>query len=80
MKELRQMLKERKQAVVVEQKRKRKQQIENKKRKEENDIKSGNYEVIKNPEKMKKWKIKARRLIRKVPKDIFYSKYFNKEA
>jgi len=45
---------------------------------EENEIKSGNYEVIKNPEKMKKWKVKARRMIRKIPKDIFYGKYFEK--
>ena len=28
---------------------------------------------------MKKWKVKARRLIRKIPKDIFYNKYFNKD-
>lgn len=79
MKELRQMLKSRKEELVKKEKQKRQQKFENDKRKEENEIKAGKFEIIKNPEKMRKWKVKARRLIRKVPKDIFYNKYFNKE-
>lgn len=80
MKELRQMLKERKAKHVEECRNKRRQIEENKLRKQANELKNGKFEVIKNEEKIKKWKVKARRLIRKVPKDIFYSKYFNKDA
>ena len=80
MKELRQMLKVRKEKYNEDSRRQRKQIEENRLRKEANELKNGQYEIIKNVEKMKKWKVKARRLIRKVPKDIFYSKYFNKDA
>ena len=79
MKELRQMLKTRKEELVRKEKQRRSQKIENDKRKEENELKAGKFEIIKNPEKMKKWKLKARRMIRKIPKDIFYNKYFDKE-
>lgn len=79
MKELRQMLKARKEKFIKEENDKRKKIEENKRRKEENQLKNGTYEIIKNPEKIKKWKVKARKQIRRVPKDIFYNKYFNKE-
>lgn len=79
MKELRSMLKERKEAHVADVRKKRKQIQENHKRKEENQLKSGTYQVIKNPEKIRKWKVKARKQLRQIPKDIFYSKYYNKE-
>lgn len=79
LKELRQSLKKRKQEFVDEAKKKRLVVTLNKKRKEENQLKSGTYDIIKNPEKIKKWKTKARQMIRNVPKEIFYSKYFNKE-
>ena len=80
MKELRQMLKIRKEKYNEESKNKRRQIEENRLRKEANELKNGNYEIIKNDQKIKKWKAKARNLIRKVPKDIFYSKYFDKDA
>ncbi len=79
MKELRNMLKKRREEKLKLIQRQRIQIAENRKRKEENELKAGNIEIIKNPEKMKKWKVKARRLIRKVPKDIFYGKYFNEK-
>lgn len=79
LKELRQMLRTRKAELVRKEKQKRHQKFENDKRKEENELKAGKFEIIKNPEKMRKWKLKARRLIRKIPKDIFYNKYFDKE-
>lgn len=79
LKELRSMLKVRKAEVIKKQVQVRKQQEVNKQRKEENEMKSGNYQIIKNPEKIKKWKVKARNLIRKIPKDIFYGKYFKKD-
>lgn len=79
MKELRGLLKKRKQEVLQKQSQRKKQILENQKRREENELRSGSYDIIKNPEKMKKWKVKARRLIRKVPKDLFYNKFFNKE-
>jgi len=79
MKELRNMLKKRREEKLKLIHRQRIQIAENRKRKEENELKAGNIEIIKNPEKMKKWKVKARRLIRKVPKDIFYGKYFNEK-
>jgi len=79
LKELRKMVKERKKIYKEEQRNKRERTALNKARREENELKHGGYEVIKNPEKIKKWKVKARKMIRNVPKEIFYSKYFNKE-
>ena len=79
MRELRSMLKTRKNEILQRQRRQRIERIENEKRKEENRLKSETYDVIKNPEKIKKWKHKARKLIRKMPQDIFYNKYFNKD-
>lgn len=76
MKELRNILKKRREEKLKLLQRQRIQMEENRKRKEENELRAGNIEIIKNPEKMKKWKVKARRLIRKIPKDIFYGKYF----
>ena len=78
-KELRDLLKIRKDAYAKQQARVRQQQADNKERKAENEVRSGTYETIKNPEKIKKWKVKARRLVRNIPKDIFYKKYFNRE-
>ena len=45
---------------------------EKRKRKEINILKSGKYDVIKNPTKIKKWKRKARKLLQKLPPEIFY--------
>ncbi len=59
----------------------RKRINEARKRKELNDLKSGSYQIvkikfiynqIKNPEKIKKWKQKARKLLQRVPPEIFY--------
>ncbi len=79
LKELRKMVKDRKKVYNDEQRKKRERIAVNKARKQENELKHGGYEIIKNPEKIKKWKVKARKMIRNVPKEIFYSKYFNKE-
>lgn len=79
LKELRKMVKERKIVYSQEQRKIRERTAQNKARKAENELKHGGYEIIKNPEKIKKWKVKARKMIRNVPKEIFYSKYFNKE-
>ena len=39
-----------------------------------NMIKSGKYEIIQNPTKIKKWKRKARMLLQKLPPELFYEK------
>lgn len=80
MKELRSILKEKKTKFSEEQKRRRNQIEENRERKAQNELNHGSFQVIKNPEKIKKWKTKARGLIRNVPKDIFYKKFYNKES
>lgn len=76
LKDLRQILKSKKEEQTTQLIRERKRIEKKRSKKQENQLKSENYQVIKNPEKIKKWKTKARKLIRNVPKEIFYDKYF----
>ena len=76
LKNLRQILKEKKEIAIKKAKHAREQKEENKKRKELNMLKSGKYEIIKNPEKIKKWKKKARKLLQKLPLELFYEKNY----
>ncbi len=73
-KALRQELKERKKEIVQKFKDERKRIERKKKQKEINMIKSGKYEIIENPTKIKKWKRKARKLLQKLPPELFYEK------
>ena len=72
LKELRQQLKDKKAKTAKQLEAERKRLEEKKKRKEINMLKSGKYEIIKNPTKIKKWKKKARLLLQKLPPEIFY--------
>lgn len=72
LKELRQVLKEKKNEAVERAQKERKRIENKKKRKEINMLKSGGYEIIKNPMKIKKWKKKARQMLQKLPPEIFY--------
>ena len=75
LKELRQELKERK-AKIGEKLRKERERLEEKKRRKEiNTMKSGGYEIIQNPQKIKKWKKKARNMIQRLPPELFYEKF-----
>ena len=74
LKALRQELKKRKEEVIEKIKAERKRIERKKKQKEINMIKSGKYEIIKNPIKIKKWKRKARQLLQKLPPELFYEK------
>ena len=47
---------------------------EKKRRKEINTLKSGGYEIIQNTQKIKKWKRKARKMLQKLPPELFYEK------
>ena len=72
LKELRQMIKKKKEKTAAQLKAEQQRLEEKRKRKEINIIKSGKYDVIKNPTKIKKWKRKARKLLQKLPPEIFY--------
>ena len=74
LKKLRQELKEKKEAFIEKAKAERERIAEKKRRKEINMLKSGGYEVIKNPQKIKKWKKKALRNLQKLPPELFYEK------
>ena len=74
LKKLRQELKEKKDAFVEKTKAERERIAEKKRRKEINMLKSGGYEVIQNTQKIKKWKKKARKMLQKLPPELFYEK------
>lgn len=88
LKNLRQVLKAKKEEKIEELRRDRKRIEANRKRKEENNFKSGKFDIvsylilfktnnfqIKNPTKIKKWSKKARQTLQKMPADLFYEKY-----
>lgn len=72
LKQLRQIMKEKKKKTVQNLINQRKSIEEKKRRKEINMIKSGGYDIIKNTMKIKKWKKKARAMLQKLPPEIFY--------
>lgn len=72
LKELRQMIKKKKEKTAAQLRSERQRLEDKKKRKEINMLKSGKYDIIKNPTKIKKWKRKARKLLQKLPPEIFY--------
>lgn len=74
LKKLRQSLKEKKAKLIEEAKKKRACTEGHKRQNEINMIKSGKYDIIKNPTKIKKWKKKARHLLQKLPPELFYEK------
>ena len=74
LKKMRQELKQKKEKFVEKAKAERERLAEKKRRKEINMLKSGGYEVIKNPQKIKKWKKKALRNLQKLPPELFYEK------
>jgi rRNA-processing protein CGR1 len=74
LKALRQELKKRKEEAIEKAKAERKRIERKKRQKEINMIKSGKYEIIQNPTKIKKWKRKARKLLQKLPPELFYEK------
>ena len=74
LKKLRQELKIKKEKFVEKAKAERERLADIKRRREINMLKSGGYEVIKNPQKIKKWKKNARKLLQKLPPEIFYEK------
>ena len=74
LKKLRQQLKEKKEVFVEKTKAERERLAEKKRRKEINTLKSGGYEIIQNVQKIKKWKRKARKMLQKLPPELFYEK------
>ena len=74
LKQLRQQLKEKKEVFVEKTKAERERLAEKKRRKEINTLKSGGYEIIQNVQKIKKWKRKARKMLQKLPPELFYEK------
>ena len=74
LKKLRQQLKEKKEVFVEKTKAERERLAEKKRRKEINTLKSGGYEIIQNVQKIKKWKRKARKMLHKLPPELFYEK------
>ena len=74
MKQFRQELKEKKEAFVKKVKAERERVVEKKRKKEINMLKSGGYEIIQNTQKLKKWKKKARKMLQKLPSELFYEK------
>ena len=74
LKKLRQELKEKKEAFAEKAKAERERLAEKKRRKEINMLKSGGYEIIQNTQKIKKWKKKARKMLQKLPPELFYEK------
>ena len=63
-----------KDAFVEKTKAERERIAEKKRRKEINMLKSGGYEIIQNTQKIKKWKRKARKMLQKLPPELFYEK------
>jgi len=53
----------------------RKRRDDNSKRKEINEFKSASYQKIRKMEKTKLWSRKAKKLLIKLPPEIFYQKY-----
>ena len=74
LKKLRQDLKEKKEAFIEKERAERERLAEKKRRKEINMLKSGGYEIIQNTQKIKKWKRKARKMLQKLPPELFYEK------
>ena len=74
LKQFRQELKDKKEAFVEKVKAERERISEKKRKKEINILKSGGYEIIQNTQKLKKWKKKARKMLQKLPPELFYEK------
>ena len=74
LKKMRQVLKQKKEKFVEKAKAERERLAEKKRRKEINMIKSGGYEIIKNTQKLKKWKKNALKTLQKLPPELFYEK------
>ena len=74
LKQFRQELKQRKEDYAEKERAKRERIAEKKRRKEINMLRSGGYEVIQNTQKIKKWKKKARKMLQKLPPELFYEK------
>ena len=74
LKKMRQELKEKKEKFVEKAKAERERIAEKKRRKEINMLKSGGYEIIKNTQKLKKWKKNALKTLQKLPPELFYEK------
>ena len=45
------------------------------KRKKYNEMKGGSYQIIRNTSKLKKWNKKAKRLLTKLPAELYYEKF-----
>ncbi|CAI2378466.1 unnamed protein product [Moneuplotes crassus] len=44
-------------------------------RRKYNEMKSGSYQIIRNTTKLKKWNKKAKRLLTKLPAELYYEKF-----
>jgi rRNA-processing protein CGR1 len=53
----------------------REKKIAKDERKKYNEMKSGSFQVIRNTTKLKKWNKKAKRLLTKLPPELFYEKF-----
>ena len=74
LKKMRQELKVKKEQFIEKEKAERERRAEKKRRKEISMLKSGGYEIIQNPQKIKKWKRKALKTLQKLPPELFYEK------
>ena len=65
-------------AEIGEKLRKAREKSERKaERKKYNEMKSGSYQIIRNTEKLKKWNKKAKKMLTKLPPELFYEKFGN---
>lgn len=71
MKELRDRLKDFRQKKIEKKKQDKERRKEKKKQKELNALKSGTFEVIKDPKKIKKWNRKIKDQLVKLPAEMF---------
>ena len=53
----------------------REKKIAKDERKKYNEMKSGSFQIIRNTTKLKKWNKKAKRLLTKLPPELFYEKF-----
>uniref|UniRef100_A0A7S3J732 Coiled-coil domain-containing protein 86 n=1 Tax=Euplotes harpa TaxID=151035 RepID=A0A7S3J732_9SPIT len=72
---LREKVKQMRSEIGEKLKRAREQKEKKEERRKYNEMKSGTYQIIRNTDKLKKWGKKAKKLLTKLPPDLFYEKF-----
>ena len=74
---LRAKVKQRRAEVGAKLKEIREKKEEKDDRKKYNEMKSGSFQIIRNTAKLKKWNKKNKKMLKKLPADLFYEKFGN---